>query len=381
MPRVACPHCNAVVDAAERIVCPRCGEAFDPAIAEHLPDETVSAPMPVVRPAGFLHSRAAMTFSFGLAAVILVVGLAIVRPWEAKPKPGPEKLPVVVSPLGLSGLAYLPPKTNIVAAIQPLPLLAYAAQKKVDPKKFLVDSGIPETVFESLSKAGVTLDQIDHLVVGFALNADSPIPGVAGCLKLTRPVADEAKFLTALRAEKNSQQSKGGRTVYSIANNLLLAPVDDKTYLIGLGESDLAFLEKPHAPGGGHLPKELRDAMMARLSPASFAWLATDSAAWTDKPLVKALALAPAWKDRVALLKPIRAAAAGLAIEDEPELRLAIRTADAATTQRIRDGLRSRLPGEKAEFAGDDEWATLKTPFDPASTDAKTLLAELGKGP
>jgi hypothetical protein len=381
MPRVACPHCNAVVDAAERIDCPRCGEAFDPAIAEHLPDESVSAPLPVVRPTGFLHSRAAMALSFGLAAVILVVGLAIVRPWEGKPKPGPDRLPVVVSPLGLAGLAYLPPNTNIVAAIQPMPLLAYAAQKKVDPKKFLVDSGIPDAVFDSLTKAGVTLDQIDHLVVGFEIKPDTSVPGIAGCLKLTRPVADEAKFLAALRAEKSSQQSKGGRTVYSIAFNLSLTSVDDRTYVFGFGGVDLARIEKPHAAGGGHLPKELRDAMMARLSPASFAWIATDTDNWNEKPFVKAIGQFPAWKDRVALLKPIRAASAGLAIEDEPELRLAIRAADAAATNRLRDALRSRVSDGTAEFGGDDEWATLEMPFDPNSTQAKAMIAEIRSSP
>jgi hypothetical protein len=380
MPRVACPHCNAVVDApAGRTACPRCAEAFDPGIAEHLPDEAVSAPMPVVRPKGFLHSRAAMALSCGVAALILVVGLAVVRPWEAKPKPGPDKLPVVVSPLGLSGIAYLPPSTNIIAAIQPMPLLAYAAQKKIDPKKFLIESGVPEPIFESLAKAGVTLDQIDHLIVGFALKPDTSMPGVAGCLKLTRPIADETRFLAALRAEKNSQQSKGGRTVYSISFNMSLTSVDDRTYVFGLGEVDLALIEKPHAAGGGHLPKELREAMTARLSPASFAWFATDSDRWIDKPTVKAVGLMPAWKDRVELLKPIRAAAAGLAVDDAPELRLAIRAADAITTNRMRDGLLARVPGDGVEFAGDDEWVALRTPFDPGTPAAKTLLAELRK--
>ncbi len=381
MPRVACPHCNAVVDApAARTVCPRCAEAFDPANAEHLTDEAVSAPLPVVRPAGFLHSRAAMALSFGVAALILVVGLAIVRPWEAKPKPGPEKLPVVVSPLGLAGIAYLPPSTNIVAAIQPMPLLAHAAQEKIDPKKFLIEAGVPEPIFESLSKAGVPLDQIDHLVVGLSVSSEkgSLIPGIAACLKLTRPLADESKFLAQLRAEKNSQQSKGGRTAYSVPLGLplLLIPLDDKTYLFGLGEADFAFLDKPQPVGGAHLPRELREAATNRISPASYAWIATDSEAWMEKPPAEFFLKSPDWKPRIEKLKSLRAFAAGLSLEPEPELRLAARWNDAASRKSFQDRLNAHFKVETTSFAGDEDWATVRAPVDPKSGGFKSFVRD-----
>lgn len=378
--RVSCPYCNAVVDVESgRVACPRCGEAFDSANAEHIADDVAVSKPAVPRPAGFLYSRSAMGLSFGLAIAILAGGLAIVRPWEAKPKPLAEyKLPVVVSPLGLSGLVYLPPSTNIVAAIQPMPLLAYAAQSKIDPRKFLVEAGVPEIVFESLSKAGVPLDQIDHLVVGLSVSSEkgSLIPGVTACLKLTRPIADESKFFAQLRAEKNSQQSKGGRTVYSISNALVMTAVDERTYLFGFGEADLAFLGKPQAAGGAHLPKELRDSMTNRISPASFAWIATDSTNWSDKPSVQLAKSLPDWKSMFEKLKSLRAVAAGISLEPEPELRLGTRWNDAGSAKAFQDRMKMQFKDEAALIAGDEGWATVRTPIDLKSGGVKSFVRE-----
>ena len=376
--RVSCLYCNAVVDVESgRVACPRCGEAFDSANAEHHADDVAVSKPATPRPSGFLYSRSAMGLSFGLAIAILAIGLAIVRPWETKPKPE-YKLPVVVSPLGLSGLAYLPPSTNIVAAIQPLPLLAYAAQSKTDPRLVLVEFGLPEAVFENLGKAGVPLDQIDHLVVGLSVSSEkgSIIPGVTACLKLTRPIVDESKLLLQLKAEKNSQQSKGGRTVYSISNGLLMTAVDGRTYLFGFSEADLAFVDKPQAAGGGQLPKELREAMTNRVSPASFAWIATDSTNWFEKPGVQLAKSLPEWKSRIDKLKSLRALAGGLSLEPEPEIRLGARWAEATETKAFQDRMKSSFTNEIATVAGDEEWATVRSPLDPKSGGVKSFARD-----
>lgn len=380
--RVSCPYCNAVlsVEPTDRTTCTRCDEAFDPNTAEQLPDETAVAAVPTA-PAkgGFLYSRNALFLSFGLAALILAVGLAVIRPWEPRvvPKPQESKLPVVVSPLGLSGLAYLPARTNALAAVQPLPLLAYAAQSKTDPKKFLIDAGVPEMVFAKLSQAGLPLDQIDHLVVGMAVGSEKNtlIPGLTVCLKLTRPIADESKFLAQLKAEKNSQQSKGGRTVYSVPAGLplLMTRIDESTYLFGLGAEDLEQMDKPLAAGGGHLPKELREAMTSKISPASFVWVASDSDKWAEKLARSPFTAAVATKEQLAKLAPLRAVAAGLSIEPEPQLRLGVRMADAAATAAVQTRLKATFPVAVA----DPEWATVQAPFDPKAASLKTLLADL----
>lgn len=375
--RVSCPYCNAVVavETEGRTTCPRCGEAFDPATAERLPEDLPPATVPATASPGFLYSRAAVALSLGLAALILVVGLAVVRPWEPRlvPEPDKPKFPVVVSPLGLSGLAYLPPRTNVVAAVQPMPLLKYAAETNADPERLLLDAGLPAGVFAKLSQAGLPLGQIDHLVVGLSVGTEknTAIPGVTACLKLTRPIADEDKFLAQLRAEKDSQYSKAGRTVYSVpAVSLLMTKLDDKTYLFGLAGEDLELADRPQAAGGGHLPKELRDAMTTRLSPVSFAWLATDTDRWAEKIGKSPFAAAVVSKEQLAKLAPLRAVATGLSIEPDPQLRLGVRSTDPVAVQ-------SRLKATFPDAAVDQDWAAVQVPFDPKASSLKAVLADL----
>ncbi len=381
--RIVCPFCNAVVEADGRTACPRCGESFDATTAEGAADEAVLSTMPVGPKPGFLYSRSAVFLSLGLAATILGVGMAIVRPWEPRTSPRPEpKLPVVVSPLGLSGLAYLPARTNILAAVQPLPLLAYAAQNKVDPRKFLIETGVPESLLAKLSQAGIPLDQIEHVVVGVAISSEvgKIIPDLITCLKLTRPLADEAKFLTELKAEKNSQESKAGRTVYSVQLGLplLLTRIDDLTFLLALDGKDFALADKPMPAGGAHLPAAVREAMTSKINPASFAWAVTNSETWTEKPAVKLfLGADPVWKDRLAKLTPFRAFAAGIAMDPDPQLRLGIRTADPATTASTQTFFRDKFKGEHVTFNGDSEWAAVQSPFDPKTTPLKAILTDV----
>jgi hypothetical protein len=383
-----CPHCNAInadTTGHEFADCSRCGERFRMANAQSSVLPSRKTPTPVAaNPPGFLYSRAAVYLSFALSAVILVSGLAIVRPWESRPIPEKSKPPVVVSPLGLSGLVYFPPSTNILVAIQPLPLLAYSARTKTDPRKFLIEAGVPDSLFGILDRAKIPLDQIDHFLVGLSVSAEEGkvLPGITAFLKLTRPIADETNFLAQLKAEKNSQQSKGGRTVYSFNAGLplLLRKLDAQTYLFGFSEEDLAMIEKPAASGGGHLPKELRDAMTARIDPTSFAWFATDTDNWPEKPGAKFLALNPAWKARLSQISAGRAIAGGVALDAEPTLRFAVRLKDESDAAEFRGWLQNKLPGDRTSIGGKESWATAETAFDPKESGIKALLGELMNG-
>ncbi len=382
MPRVACPHCNAIVEAeGDRAECPRCTETFDTTLAEHVLDQPIAVIPPTPRPQGFLYSRWAMAISIGLSLLILIVGLAIVRPWESKPKSDtPTKLPVVVSPLGLSGLSYIPAKANVLVAIQPMPLLVYAAQSKTNPRQLLTDAGIPSVLLDRINQSSISLDQIDHLIIGLSVSDEpgSLLPGLTACLRLTRPVSDESQLLSALKAEKNSQRSKDGRTVYSlnVGLPLLMTAVDDRTYLFGLGDSDLSALKSPHPIGGAHLNTVLRESLTSRVSPTSFLWLATTSEKWNEKPIYRTFEKSAFIKPFADLLPRIRAVAMGLAVEEEPFVRVNIEYHDPMDRIETVSRWRERFPEPDAvsEF---ESWVALRTPWETIKSNPQGWLSLL----
>ena len=61
---------------------------------------------------------------------------------------------------------------------------------------------MPESVFATLDRAGVTLPQIDHLAGGAKLGDVFELR-LALALVLRRPLADEDKFLQSLGAKKS----------------------------------------------------------------------------------------------------------------------------------------------------------------------------------
>jgi hypothetical protein len=126
--------------------------------------------------------------------------------------------------------------------------------------------------------------------------------------------------------------------------------------------------------GGGHLPKDLRETMSTRLSPASFVYLATDSKAWHETPSAKLLATMPATKSVVSKLASGRAAAVSVSIESEPVVRLSVQLADASKAADLRTWLKTQFTHAATKLGGDDTWATLETPLDK---NFASLVAEL----
>jgi hypothetical protein len=308
-----------------------------------------------------------MLLSLGLAALILAVGLAVLRPWQkpAPPVPPVAPPPVTVPPLALDGLRYLPATANVVLAVQPAPLVGYAGRTGIDAKQLLLAAGVPERVTGVLDQLGLPLDGIDQLVVGASLTNEA-LPGLTAVLRLRQPLADEDGFLRRMRAEK---RPVAGRPVWTVSAGLplMLTRMDGRTYLFALTDAGFAAADAPHPAGGGHLPKGLRETIADRLSPASFVWLATDAENWADKPALK-LGLK---KDQLERLARGRAAAVGVSLEPDPVLRVAVRAKDAATADEARGVLRERLGGA----GGEGEWATAETPLDPKGEAVRKLVA------
>lgn len=397
--RVSCPFCNTGLTLpgappTGRVQCPRCGESFPvkPPGEETAPGDPVEpGPPPSTNgtPAG--HARPPSPRAFGapafiaawLAALVLGVVLYTVLRREngGRPPTPPDtranKPAVTVPPAAVPGLAYLPADTAVAFAAQPGAIAPYAERTQTDPRQLLAAAGVPEPVFAALDKTGVKLDQIDHVAGGLVTAADSAIPRAVVVLALRQPLADEGAFRQALGATRFTAPSGATRdrvTVGGLPAEMLR--IDPTTYLFGTDGRDLESATKAGGRGPAHLSAGLRESM-ARLSPASVAWVATDARDWAANPSVQLLAQVRTadWPQRLA---GVRAAAAGVSLEPDPRLTLAVRAADAQAVKKLTDGLAKALAGRQSVIGSTDDWATAELPFDP-KTGAAGLAEALPK--
>ncbi|MBX9625849.1 MAG: zinc-ribbon domain-containing protein [Gemmataceae bacterium] len=374
--RVSCPYCNAgfalpEAPPAGRADCPRCGERFPvragdpggpvpPPVAATLPPEPTRTKTPWLVPA--------------LVLVLVAGGAAVWMLRDRSPAPVPVADPppdaAAVPPLSLRGLGYLPPGANVAFAVRPGPLLEYAARTGQDPVALLTRAGVPASALGALAQAGITLQAVDHLAGGAVVpDADGGELRFAVALVLRRPVADEDAFLKALKARKTGpdryEVEAGGAP-------LKLARASANDWVFGWTERDA------DPTGGRELPAGLREAVAERVPADATAWVATDGGRWADKPAVKLAVGVAGRKELLPVLAGGRAAVAGLSPGDPPRLRLHVRTADAATGERLRAYFRSKAPGE---VGGAGDWANLDAPFDPAAGlgPFRPLLDDAGK--
>ena len=357
MTRVVCSYCNAEnrlpAWPVPRVACVRCGESFVPTD----PVEVEAAPMPRRVPAPTSSLRGPFLAGCAIAAVALAVGLYFVL--GGKPPAVPTTRTAdfaTVPPAALAGLGHLPASANLAFAVQPGPLLEYAArtQNTSDDAsaetaawQLLQGYGLPTDAVKNALRVGkVRLRDIDHLAGGVTLASDNLLPGLCLVLKLRAPCADEPAFLAALKAEK---KAKAGKPTYAVTLGLPLTLVkaDETTYLFGLTDADVAGTER----GAG--PTFLKEAL-AKLNPASHTWLATADEDWPAKPLVKA-----ALKDAKGTPPVLpRQALVGLMFEPEPKFAASLRGATPADGEKLRELLRGKPgivsgEGAMAELAGD----------------------------
>src|SRR5262249_13349809 len=123
-----------------------------------------------------------------------------------RPDPEPDSPPSAAAtpPTELAGLAFLPPDTRLLAAVQPGPVLAYAARTNQDPRALRTPAGVPDVVFTTVARAGLTLPQIDHVVAGTSARELR----FTLVLVLRRPPDDEEVFLRGLQAQPDRQGKK-----------------------------------------------------------------------------------------------------------------------------------------------------------------------------
>ncbi|OWK38870.1 hypothetical protein [Fimbriiglobus ruber] len=359
-----------------RVACPRCGESFPvketaagdsgphiPVMSRNgTPHADPPAAAPLVSPAKALWPLAAG----GAIVAALLVGFglyAILKP-TPRPEPGPdrakqEKKPATVPPAVVTGLAYLPADTNICAAVQFGPLLTYAARTQTDPHALLTRAGLPGELTDAPDKLGLSYGLIDHVCAGLVVDSASAFPRVVVALVLNQKVPDRSAFLKQLKATQFTAPDGSTRFRADVGNFPweMLNP-DDKTYLFATDGNDLHEFRRG-APGSVRLSAGVRDSM-AKLSPASFAWVATGMETWNDKPTVKVAAGLLKQPDLPARLVPYHAAVAGISLEPEPTAAVAVLAVDAVAAAQLRGRLAATLAGRPVAINLVGPWVTVE---------------------
>ncbi len=356
--RVGCPVCNhkvvlPAVPPGGRAVCDGCGETFPvtgavEAVADVRP---VVAPPPA--PTGLRGRHVALLL---LASLLTAGGLfAVSRSlFDTRPKPlplpTPPTGPVTWPPAAVPLLKHLPPDAGLAFVVQPGPLLAHAKRTDTDPQKLLVDLGMPDRVFTTLADLGLSLDRLDQLAGGLAFPADNAIPRVVLAVKLVGPPGN---LLAKLKAER--EKVANGRQRYRAVLGGLPVKLEERDGVFVFATAD-ADLDRPPATGSDHLPAGLRDTL-GQLSPAAFAWVATDSADWATKPTVQLAATLLKRPDLLERVKLVRAAGAGVSLE--PAVRAAAAVRAAGDDKALQDRLAAAVAGKDVLVGGADGWVTL----------------------
>ena len=346
----SCPYCNSTfalgeVPADRRVVCPRCGDAF-PLRGE----PEASAPATITTTAT-LPSASQRTSGLGavrwylIGFLVPILGILALFGWsrffgDSSPVRGPGGMPLpkgrpdVIEPVALQGVKYLRPDSNLVLAVQSWPVLQHATRTGRDPVAMLEEMGVPRTVFATLDRAGVTLEQIDHIAVGATVGDQVlEVPPLTLVLVLREPVADVDRFLKAFDARRTRV---GDRTVHQVnlggLTGLLLWQATPTIWTFALREADLPTGMAERGP----LSTECRELVSQKAA----AWVVVGEADWSKKPAVRFLAdlrKKPAW---LTMAEKLRMATIDLSLADaSPRLGVFVRVRDDDTGERLRQAL------------------------------------------
>ena len=318
-----CPFCDTTVAydlPPHRIVCTRCGESFVPTETAVEPTSEVLPPIAATPtwkafavPAAIGGLMLAGVFYFGVTAILKPNASRDAATTDTATTTEPKRASLW-PPSALSGLKYLPRKSELAIAVQPAAFAEYAAREGKDPVEMLAGAGVPKVLWESL---GVKFQDVSQLVAGLTLSDDGLFPRGVIALILRKPPADEAAFLKALKSEPIT----GGNGVFRVAIRnvpLVMKRENETTYLFAFEVDDLAA-----KPDLGPLSPSLQ-ASLGQLSPSSYFWIAADERNWSKKPLIALLAKSEL-SAKLPKLDDLRAAAVGLSLEPKPTWTTAVK--------------------------------------------------------
>jgi hypothetical protein len=363
---VTCPYCRstfalAEVPPARRTPCPTCGESVP--VSADAPTATTAVAPPPAPPA---RPSTLVFVSLGLTALIVagfLVWFFFLQPKPPQTQPTtPAAPPATLPPRAVPGLKYIPKDSQVVAAIQPAALWQYADRTGQNPDALLEQMGVPKELLRQFRDAGVPPEAIQSVVL--AANVEEFRAVLV--LTLREPPPDEKRFREKAKLE-----------VFGLTP--AMAKANDKTYLFALLEKDLALAK---APSGGYdaLRAGLRESI-DRVSPAAFAWAATDAKDWANLPILKSpVAASMVSAEVVKKLGGVRAAAVGVSLEPDLVLGVAVRTNDSTVAREQAEAMKAKLAEVKGvTAAASGEWAEATIPLDPPAETLPQVTAALKK--
>lgn len=393
MVAATCPYCNTQLAEPVPGLCPRCGEPLRAAAAF-----SANPPGPTAHSSGQSgtgrSNRVVAGIVLGVMGVMFLVALAFAL-WtkDAREKRhlkvSREAIATPSNPLDLPGLGYLPPETNVVAALRPADLLEDSQGKALlaAPRPALL-----ELVLSAAEKwTGSKAENIDHLVAGATLTAEA-IPPVTVVLQTRRPY-DPAVIAEALRSKATTYQ---GRPLFRFSfdpagQGYLLCASERVMVMIlrvveGVKIEDLDNIPRRPWDGAEALPRPLREAL-GRIDKDALAWVAGELPEKT--PLDALLALTGG--KRPEMLALLQSFGVGL-VPEEKTLRLsgALRGRSQQATVNLRVLVDEwSFPGAQIVVHGPPSFAALAvqhvtvTPFAPGISAAAVeaaLAKELPRG-
>ncbi len=370
--KLSCPYCNHAFEAAPaaRVTCPRCEDAF-PVRGGPAPVHSIWSreAAQAVDLAGILKRNLKQAAIILLLFFLVIAGVVFWKIREQQKVVPPDPLPLlsasVTPPLGLRGLGYLPPNCNLVFAVQPGPLLVYAEKTKQDPVELLTKNRVPASALGALAQAGITLQQIDHLVGGFHIPDLNEEPRICLVLVLRTPLADEARFLEQLNAKRSESANRFEVKFDNLP--MKLSKVSGTTWVFGFTEKDLV---------GAELSPSCRELIREWVPTDAAMWVAADTARWSEKPILKLLK-----KEWLPILAKGRAATVSLSFADEAKLRVAVRCVDTDASDKLFAYFKGKATSERSLASSAGEWAKLEVVADPKDTitTVKGFLDDAGR--
>jgi hypothetical protein len=400
-----CPYCNAqlLAGASGRVICPRCGEsvAVAPGASPALL-ASAATEQPAVPPAepgnpvranrivgGIVLGVMVLMATTGLVYALMTVGVRRAHDRALPPKmrkpfdifrkkkevsPSPAEPGEAVAPARLAGLGYLPPGTNVVAAVHVEELLASPTAKELRGQGFKI--GKVELKLDAVGQwLGLPAEEIDHVVLGVRMSEEKDIdltPPVHVVVR-TRQAYDPEKLRKALQATGPRQLPAAGggkRTVYlaklrNLPLEFLLWLADERTFVLGLFSK---MEDVPLSPqeGASPLDSEVRQVLEQRLSAGVSIWLAGHSADWEQTVLPTLLG---GWKGLPVLHRSKDVRTFAIALQPDKLVRLigVFHCTDEASAKRIEQqelAPRRKADPEAFKCSRDGEWLNVQMTVD-----------------